>query len=344
MTREMGKKRHPQGSAGDFRTTLFLFLTFWSLPCLAGPEADRLSREVRSMGWIACSAANRAGNWDLWIMRPDGSNRRQITRTRDLHETGVRFSPDGKRMLYYRQPATEPVDNNTYGSSELVIANADGSNPVVMGTNFAWASWGPDSQHISCLSRAGIKVCEIATWKVVRQFPRRDIVSQLVWSPDGRLWVGTANGLGPYWNIGVLNPDSGRITAISETERYNCTPDWCPDSRHVLYARGIIPQQPGHAELWVGDVQSPKARPLYAEQGSHIYGACASPDGKYILFSRSREDLGIVGEISLSIIRWPDQSSSPAEARPERLNLGPGWEPHWMLSAGIPEVTSGQEP
>ena len=38
-------------------------------------------------------------------MRPDGTDRRKLTDTREYNETGVRFSPDGKRLLYYRQPA-----------------------------------------------------------------------------------------------------------------------------------------------------------------------------------------------------------------------------------------------
>ena len=62
-------------------------------------------------------------------MRPDGSDRRQLTHTRDIHEAGVRFSPDGKKILFYRIPASDAVDNNTYGKFDLVIADADGSKP-----------------------------------------------------------------------------------------------------------------------------------------------------------------------------------------------------------------------
>jgi Tol biopolymer transport system component len=169
-------------------------------------------------------------------------------------------------------------------------------------------------------------------------------VSQLVWSPDGQRFLGTANGLGPFWNIGCLNPNTGEIRAVSETQRYNCTPDWAPDSQRVVYARGIIPEQGGRAELWVGNLEGTGQKALYAEPGRHVYGACVSPDGKYLLFTRSIEDLGQVDHAgtTMAIVRWSDTpmitdsaealNEKPANVRSgPRLDLGPGWEPHWSL-------------
>jgi Tol biopolymer transport system component len=169
-------------------------------------------------------------------------------------------------------------------------------------------------------------------------------VSQLVWSPDGRKFTGTANGLGSYWNIGCLDAETGQIQAVSETERYNCTSDWWPDSAHIVYARGIIPQQPGRAELWVADVTGKERRRIYAEADRHIYGACASPDSQYVIFTRSSEDLGQVGAIEMAVVRWPGAADSAsaetsagagqgrAGSAAVRLDLGPGWEPHWTLA------------
>jgi Tol biopolymer transport system component len=123
---------------------------------------------------------------------------------------------------------------------------------------------------------------------------------------------------------------------VSETERYNCTPDWTPDSRGIVYARGIIPTQPGHAELWVADADGGDQRRLYAEGAHHIYGACVSPDSQYLLFTRSREDLGQVPEIGMAIVRWPRDSGADAGTTSVRLDLGAGWEPHWTEKGVIP--------
>ena len=284
------------------------------------------------MGWLVFSAKDEAGDWNLFEMKPDGTERRRLTDTPGFNETGARFSRDGRRLLYYRMPKSEPVDNNDYGTFDLVLANADGTLPVVYGKEYPWASWSPDGRQIACLAPKGIQIVDIPTRAVVRQLPRRGIVSQLVWSPDGAHFSGTANALGQFWNIGCLDAATGEIHAVSETERYNCTSDWAPDSRHIIYARGIIPQQPGRAELWVADIRGGSRERLYADPERHIYGACASPDGGFLIFTRSIEDLGKVPEIEMAIIRWPTAGQGPAAGPSPLFHLGSGWEPDWTGS------------
>ena len=317
-------------------------------------EIAGLAAELHDKGWLVFSATTDDGDWDLFLMRPDGSDRRRITNTAEYNEAGARFSRDGKRLLYYRQPRREPVDNNNYGTFELILADSMGCDPVSFGKGFQWASWGPDGRQLACLSTKGIEIVDIATRSVVRQLPRQGIVQQLVWSPDGNRFVGTANGLGPYWNVACLDATTGQLLAVSETERYNCTPNWCPDSHRVVYSRGIVPGISGRAELWVGDVDGSNRHALYAETVRHIYGACASPDGRYVLFTRSVEDLGQVDHTgtTMAIIRWADtpmlgdENASLAKRLPgahhgPRLDLGQGWEPHWTYADLKPTTAKG---
>ncbi len=142
-----------------------------------------LAGELHDRGWLVFSAMTDAGDWDLFLARPDGSDRHPITQTPQFSETGPRFSPDGTRLLYYRQPKSEPVDNNTYGTFDLVLANADGSNPEVLGNAYRWASWGPDGRQIACLAPKTIQVVDLAARKVLREFPRKGIVQQLILVP-----------------------------------------------------------------------------------------------------------------------------------------------------------------
>jgi Tol biopolymer transport system component len=218
---------------------LIVFLAFCGAAFAADapPRDAQLAAELHSRGWIVFSAQTPHGDWELFLMRPDGSERRALTDTREFNEAGARFSPDGKRILYYRMASSDAVDNNTYGTFDLVLADANGGNAVVYGRDFPWASWSPDGRRLACLTPKGIQIIDVASRQVVRTLPRQGMVEQLVWSPDGKAFTGTANGLGAYWNIGWLADGGGRINAASETERYNCTPDWCPDSRHILYAR-----------------------------------------------------------------------------------------------------------
>lgn len=307
-------------------------------------DVARLAAELHHHGWLVFSAKTAASDWDLFLMRPDGSDRKQLTYTPEFNEVGARFSPEGKRLLYYRQPKEEPVDNNTYGTFDLILADANGRNPVELGPDSPWATWGPDERHLARLKPQGIEIVDLETQSVSKRVSRRGIVQQLVWSPDGQRFAGTANGLGPFWNIGCLDLASPNIQTVSETDRYNCTPDWYPDSQHVLYSRGIIPEKGGKAELWLAFAPDKNPRPLYAETDRHIYGACASPDGEYLLFTRSVEDLGKVdnSQTTMAIIRWRDtpmigdeapalRRRLPQASRGPRLDLGLGWEPHWTL-------------
>ena len=345
------RRLHPDARSGPVLVLPVGWEPCWTAAELAPPvkgtdEVADLAAEVRNKGWIAFSASAADGSWDLFRMRPDGSERRALTQTRAYHEAGVRFSPDGKKLLYYRIPRGEPVDNNTYGTFELVIADADGRQATVYGRDFPWASWGPDGTQLACLRKEGIAIIDLASRRVLRQLPRRKIVQQLAWSPDGRSFAGTANGLGPYWNIGRLDAQSEQILAVSETERYNCTPDWMPDSRGILYARGITPEAGGWAELWLAGADGQNRRRLYAEKNRHIYGGCPSPDGRYLLFTRSEVDLGRVdnSRTRLAIIRLADTpmvrgddgevraGDSPARRGP-LLDLSWGWEPHWTYTS-----------
>jgi dipeptidyl aminopeptidase/acylaminoacyl peptidase len=142
-----------------------------------------------------------------------------------------------------------------------------------------------------------------------------------------------------------MNAGTGEIVAVSETDRYNCTPDWVADARRIVYARGIIGGQSGRAELWVAGLDGQPPQPLYAEEGHHIYGACASPDLKHLLFTRHVADATRIelNDTTMAIIRWADTpmrgdgGESLLQRFPEaktgpRLDLGPGWEPFWTMA------------
>src|SRR5439155_1790610 len=134
------------GTAQRAIPTIALNILFLAFCCAAfaadpPPHDAQLAAELHSRGWIVFSAQTPHGDWDLYLVRPDGSERRALTDTREFNEAGARFSPDGKRLLYYRMAKSDAVDNNTYGTFDLVLAESNGGNAVVYGRDFPWASW-----------------------------------------------------------------------------------------------------------------------------------------------------------------------------------------------------------
>lgn len=316
---------------------------------VAGDQEDRvaqLAKEVAGKGWIAYAARGDNGTWDLFLMRPDGSERRNITNTPDYEEGGPRFSPDGKRLLYRRFAKGAVIDHDLWGfQGELMIADAGGSNPVRVGGDreFPWASWSPDGEQIACLTQKGIQIVDLETRKVVRELPRKGIYQQLFWSPDGQWFCGVANAR-IMWTVVRMNAQTGDWNIVQEFQ--SCTPDWFPDSQHIIYPSRPAGQSGyGFTQLWMSDGDGQEARMIYGEDGYHIYGGALSPDGKYVLFTRCGDDGG-GSEKSGAPICVMRMENAPAIAGPSEalwkvhpeakeavtLQLVEGWEPCWTYA------------
>ena len=175
--------------------------------------AARLAEEVRRCGWLVFSARSERGDWDLFVCRPDGSDRRNLTRTPESNEAGAQFSRDGRRLLFRRLPVDEPIDGNHHGTQgELVLAASDGSTPTVLGQarEFPWASWSPDGKQVACLSVKGITIVDVASRQVVRKLPRLGFFQQMTWSPDGRWLSGVSNSFGASWSVALDRDRDGK--------------------------------------------------------------------------------------------------------------------------------------
>jgi Tol biopolymer transport system component len=316
---------------------------------VAGDQEDRvaqLAKEVAGNGWIAYAARGDNGTWDLFLMRPDGSDRRNITNTADYEEGGPRFSPDGTRLLYRRFAKDTIINHDLWGfQGELMIADADGSKPMQIGGDreFPWASWSPDGKQIACLTPKGIQIVDLQTKTVVRELPRKGIYQQLFWSPDGQWFCGVANAR-IMWTVVRMNAQTGDLNIVQEFQ--SCTPDWFPDSNRIIFPSRPAGQDGyGFTQLWMSDGDGKEARMIYGEDGYHLYGGALSPDGKYVLFTRCADDGG-GSEQSGAPICVMRMENAPAIAGPSEalrkvhpeakeavtLQLVEGWEPCWTYA------------
>ncbi len=321
----------------------------------ADPEINRLREEVAGRGWLLYSAWTDAGNYDLFLSRPDGSAKRNVTQTPGQHEFGGHFSPDGKRMLY-RQMAKAPgakpgevINHDLWGAAGvLVIANADGSQPQPQGKEgeFPWACWSPDAKQICCLyKREGkIRILDLESKKLVRELPRQGIFQQMFWSADGKRLCGTANLNGQDWNILSVELESGKATQVSRN--LCCTPDWFQaDPERVIYSNRIpgLSSDYGVTFLMQASADGKSRKLIYGEAGRHVYYGCTSPDDKYVVFAVPVSDGGTDAEMALirmadAPIVVPADFKQMRELAPEAkagpvLRLGqPGFEPHWTYA------------
>ena len=307
-------------------------------------SVDTLRREVASKGWVVTSIKQKRGDWDLVLMRPDGSKQRKLTDTPDWSEAAPRWSPDSRRLLYRRIKAGTVISHDRWGfQGELVMADAMARNGRVMGKH-PWGCWSPDGTQISCLSLKGIEILDVATGKVKRRMKRAGYFQQLFWSPDGKWFCGTANVGGELWTIVRMDVATGKWNVVSRFR--NCTPDWFPDSRQVVFSNRPANQKGyGWTQLWMAPGQGGQRKMLYGEDGRHIYGGGLSPDGRYVLFTRCPKDGGgsersgapgglmrladapIIGANSPALRKLhPGAHDGPVLALPDL------WEPHWTFT------------
>src|ERR1051326_5198766 len=265
---------------------LCLLLTTFAAAADSSAEVARLAAEVRGKGWIVFPARSEQGDWDLSLMRPDGSQRRALTRTPEWNEATPQFSRDGTRLLYRRLKRNEPISGNRYGEQgALVVANSNGTDARVLGAQgeLPWASWGPNGREFATLSLKGVSFVDAGTGKVLRTLPRQGFFQQVTWSPDGQWLIGVANAFGTGWSIARMAAANGEVSAVNTVDC--CTPDWFPDSRQVIFSWRPPGQKTnrgnGWTQLWRADAGGKSRALVYGEDGRHVYGGHVSPDGQY---------------------------------------------------------------
>ena len=331
---------------------LFLFcVTFGGLTCVAAPaDVAALRAEVRDKGWIAYASRTEKGDLDLFVCRPDGSVKRNITQTSACNEGLPRFSPDGSMLLFRRIPRSGSFDNNRHGElGVLVMSHSDGSQPKDLGGDgeLPWASWSPDGKQLLCLSPRGFSMVDVVSLKTLRTFPRKGFFQQPTWSPDGQWLVGVANSFGESWSIARMNIASGESSLVHKLDC--CTPDWFPDSHNVIFSWRLpgqaINNNYGWTQLWRNRVDGKEPQLVYGEGGRHVYGGHVSPDGKYVLFTGNMTEDGDPknGGAPMGLMRLSDapiiggaspelQAKFPAAKAGPVLTLPSGWEPCWTFS------------
>jgi Tol biopolymer transport system component len=294
---------------------------------VADSGVETLGKELSARGWLLFAGhpaeidkgelindRNVRGPTDLYLCRPDGSDLRAVTRTADYSEYGGKFSRDGKKMLYRRQAVGREISHDQWGESgELVLADADGSNPVVQGKEgeYPWATWSPDGKEIACLYKQDgkIRIYDLAMKKVIKEMPAQGIYQQFFWSPDGKRLVGTANLVGGPWNIVSMDIASEKVTQLSRAAGSggNCTPDWFQkDARQVIYSSRFpelvadVGGTYGFTWLMRATADGRNRKMVFARMGKHIYFGCTSPDDKYLVCADDPGDGFVAGEMRIA--------------------------------------------
>jgi Tol biopolymer transport system component len=244
--------------------------------------------------------SDRAGTFEIYVMRTDGRDVRRLTTTqnkpadmgtpRERANLWPRWSPDGKRIAYQSGPP-----DITKG--EIYVMNADGSGGRRLTDGVAanvLPAWSPDGKQIAFASaRDGYaRIYAMApNGRHQRPMTRKGISfgAYPTWSPDGRrIAFLCKKGVGPA--ICTVTVPGGHVTTIWKAPDYlgMLGLDWSPDGQTFVFT-GFRPA-PDRGDIYSVDSDGKRLRRLTTERATDEYPDW-SPDGRHIVFSSDRSGL-----------------------------------------------------
>jgi TolB protein len=194
------------------------------LVAAGGGRPRNLTRSPRVADWSPAwhpsgktiaffSFPNRRG--DIWLMRPDGTLKRRLTRDGTLNEYPT-FSPDGARVAFQSHRAAQ---------FDIYVLGRDGRERKLTRhpADDQWAAWSPDGRWIAFASeRDGAEDVFVMRpdGSGVRNLTRTASLheSHPAWAPDGRLTFSRHGDSGPIslWVIETDGTGAERLDTIAE--------------------------------------------------------------------------------------------------------------------------------
>jgi TolB protein len=171
---------------------------------------------------------NKDGNWEIYSVRPDGTNLRRLTFHPAFDSTPV-FAPDGGSILF----TSDRLGDAAGEDSHLYQMNADGSGvrQVSHGQDESTADFSPDGRRIAYVGFTGGNA-DIWVADADGTHARRitaDVMFEYTprWSPDGE-WLAFEGYVASYPELFVVRPDGSGRRQLTRAGVYSGEPSWRP--------------------------------------------------------------------------------------------------------------------
>jgi Tol biopolymer transport system component len=259
-------------------------------------------------------SSRRDGDFELYVIRPDGSGLRQLTRNQpgggsDARDESPSWSPDGKRIAFL---SNRDDSGGSLTSYELYIIDADGRNERRL-TNDSLGevrpTWTSDGRLLFGVCGHDLRTCRVETMRAdggdrrrLRAISASDVLFGVSLSPDGSRIASARPEKGDIWafentDVYVADADGSDERRLTDDPANDVGAVWSPDGSKLLFAsdrdrngRCLFHDCTGHApELYVMDADGSDQERLTRSPGTEG-GWAWSPDGSRIVFARIRDE------------------------------------------------------
>jgi serine/threonine protein kinase/dipeptidyl aminopeptidase/acylaminoacyl peptidase len=271
-----GSAKHPSLSRNGTRIAYVVETAIWNINKVSfDPTTGRATSEPVSVtrgsrggaqrdpspdgSWLAFHSFGNKNQRDIYIIRPDGTDRRQLTD--DIHEDrGPRWSPDGKRIAFYtnRSGSYEIWTMRPDGSGLTQVTNTPGRRPV-------HPVWSPKEDRMAySFLQSGSYLIEIGKpWNEQSPQPLpplgkgEGIFAVRDWSPDGQWLAGmTVFPDGTFGGIVIYSLKTKRYLKLTD---FGVWPRWLNDGRRLLFS--------DNRRIYLLDVRSKEYREILESPG-----------------------------------------------------------------------------